>query len=201
MTSTKNLHLFRTPLRRVLVATATATLFGVVGATAVVANSSGPAGPPEQPRPFAVFAEHVPQPGWTLSEGVHPTGASVSWFHKMDPAMDWFAEYYGPAADPNDQPYVSVTGRTAALAPAPGAVRGEINGRAATWSGDSADLGDDTAVTIAWGRGYTLSLSSHGLSLDELRRVAGELRPATEAEWVAEGGVSGDCPPMSDTCG
>jgi hypothetical protein len=78
------------------------------------------------------------------------------------------------------------------------ASEGDINGRPATL-GVGAD-GKPAVVTIAFDERYTIMALSYALGLDDLHRVATQLAPATQAEWIAHGGKIVECLPTDPAC-
>ena len=163
----------------------------------------------DRPDPhYAVFPSGVPGPGWELSEAVRQLGSGRDVLGGL-PGVDWYAEFEGPAVDENTDAHVSLTGyvqslevrRTESVSSTARVTEGEINGRKAFWSVEPEDPESGSTVTWEVTPDYTLELFGTGISLDELITMARSVRDATEAEWVAAGGVLSDCAPGEDCPG
>lgn len=154
---------------------------------------------------YAVFPSRVPDTGWELSEAVRQRGGGRDVLGGL-PGVDWYAEFEGPAVDANTDAHLSLTGyvqsleerRTESVSSTARVTEGEINGRKAFWSVEPEDPESGASVTWEVTPDYTLELFGIGVGLDELLAMARTVKDATEAEWVAAGGVLSDCGPGED---
>lgn len=166
-------------------------------------RNSDSASSAELPDPhYAVFPSGVPGSGWELSEAVRQLGSARDVLGGL-PGVDWYAEFEGPAVDGNTDAHLSLTGyaqsleerRSESVSSTARVTEGEINGRTAFWSVEPEDPESGGTVTWEVTPDYTLELFGTGIGLDELLAMARTVRDATEAEWVAAGGVLSDCAP------
>ena len=172
------------------------------GGAAVGNSASG-----ELPDPhYAVFPERVPATGWQLSEAVRQLGSDRDAVLGGLPGVDWYAEFEGPPVDGTRNAYLSLTGyaqsleerKAESVSSTADVTEGEINGRRAFWSVEPED--PDSGATVTWEvtPDYTLELFATGVDLEDLLAMARTVKDATEAEWVAAGGVLSDCPVPED---
>jgi hypothetical protein len=142
--------------------------------------------------------------GWELREAVNL--AAPGPLAADEPSLDWYAEYERlvPIAGGEEGHDVRLSGHTAGLAEHRSELRGfdategDINGRSALW-GVGAD-GKPAVVTIAFDERYTIMALSYALELDDLRRVATQLLPTSQNEWIAHGGKILECLPTDPAC-
>lgn len=157
---------------------------------------------------YVVFPGDVPATGWKLSEAhKSDTDNRTSQLGEL-PGVDWYAEFEQPDTESEDVPYLSLTGYTQPLEQLRAAIpqtaqlsEGDIAGHHAFWGSDPADPEVGSFVTMDFGDGYSIELFATYVELDDLLTWAGSLRPASEAEWVAAGGVVATCTPLQDECG
>lgn len=170
-------------------------------------GNSGSVASADLPDPhYAVFPSGVPGPGWELTEASRQLGAGRDVLGGL-PGVDWYAEFDGPAVDGNTDAHVSLTGyaqsleerRSESVSSTAQVTEGEINGRKAFWSVEPEDPESGATVTWEVTPDYTLELFGTGIDLEELLTMARTVQDATEAEWVAAGGVLSDCAP-GDEC-
>lgn len=143
--------------------------------------------------------------GWQLRQAVRSLAGGGP-LEVVEPSLDWWAEYERlvPIAGGREGQDVRLSGHTLALAEHRNELtgvdltEGELDGRPTLWG--TSPEGKPAVVTIALDERYTIMVLSYALALDELRRVAAELAPATEAEWIAHGGQIVDCLPTDPAC-
>lgn len=169
--------------------------------------SGSVAAAPAPPSQFALFPGNTPAAGWQLSEAVKLTNTGQGTTLGSLPGVDWYAEFDGPDGDGDIEPYISLTAyteplatRRATLSETADVTDGEIEGRKAFWSSDPQNPDDGAIVTIAFDENYSIEVFATAVDLDELVEIAKTVRPATEAEWEAAGGVVADCQDVADTC-
>ncbi len=161
----------------------------------------------ERPDPhYAVFPSGLPGTGWELVEAVRQPGSERDVLGGL-PGVDWYAEFEGPEVGDTDA-YLSLTGyaqsleerRAESVSSTASVQEGDINGRKAFWSVEPED--PDSGATVTWeiNPDYTLELFATGVGLDDLLTMARSVKDATEAEWVAAGGVLSDCSDGAAEC-
>ncbi len=156
---------------------------------------------------YVLFPGSVPAPGWELSQAQRSVDEDRESELGALPGVDWYAEFEQLDTDAEDIPYLSVTGYTesldqlrATISPTGQLSEGDIAGRRAFWGSDPADPGVGSFVTMDFGDGYSIELFGTFVPLEDLLTWAGSLRPASEAEWVAAGGVVAECTPLQEEC-
>jgi hypothetical protein len=170
---------------------------------AAALGNSGSVASADLPDPhYAVFPSGVPGTGWELAEAIRQLGGGRDVLGGL-PGVDWYAEFEGPELDGNTDAHLSLTGYAQSLeerqaesvSSTARVTEGEINGRKAFWSVEPEDPESGATVTWEVTPDYTLELFGTGIGLDELLAMARTVKDATEAEWVAAGGVLSDCAP------
>lgn len=157
---------------------------------------------------YAVFPSAMPGAGWELSEAVRQLGTDRDAVLGGLPGVDWYAEFEGPEVGGNTNAYLSLTGyaqsleerKAESVSSTAQVTEGDINGHRAFWSVEPED--PDSGATVTWEitPDYSLELFATGVALDDLLAMARTVKDATEAEWVAAGGVLGDCAPAETGC-
>ena len=147
-------------------------------------------------------------PDWRLKEALDYR-AGLGPLGKMDPDLDWYAEYDGRRIDHGGGsftvPAVNVSGHTAGLDERReqlGALGfdgrpAEIRGRRALFA--PAARGNPSLIVIELGPGYSVTLLSYDEVVD-VRDVAALLVPVDEQAWVAAGGQMIHCAPFEPGC-
>lgn len=142
--------------------------------------------------------------GWELREAVKSLAGEGS--RTLEPSRDWWAEYERlvPVDGGREGQDVRVSGHDVSLVEHRNelqgvvAQEGEVNGRPALLA--VGPEGQPAIVTIAFAERYTIMVLSYALPLEELRRVATQLVPADEIEWMAHGGEIIECLPTDPRC-
>ncbi len=152
-------------------------------AAAAPAPSAGPG------QTYAVFVADVPASGWVIGTVARAEDPATKDLLDEIEGVTWSAEYENPRDQSGSAPYLKVSGIERPLADiafSEGAVEnyGQIAGRPARWGTDPADPEGGTFVMIALSPQDTVLLEAFEVSDDELRRFAGDLRPATAREWL-----------------
>jgi len=155
-------------------------------------------GPTAAGAAYLVFPSKVPADNWKITDAARKDDpATVDDLDEI-PGLQWSAEYQdGTVADDDSAPYVDVSGFNANFAdvvndaggdPADKAQKtsGDINGHQAIWGTLSGqDAGDtDTFVVFEVAPGQAVELEGANLSVDDLKKYAGMLTPASEQDWV-----------------
>lgn len=160
-------------------------------AASVPAESPAPGLPTPSTEPgqtYAVFVTGVPGPGWVIGTAARADDPATRDLLDEVEGIAWSAEYENLRDPSGRPPYLKVSGIARPLAEigvSDSALEnsGPIAGRPARWGTDPADPEGSTFVMIALTPQDTVLLEAFDLTVDELRRFASELRPATAEEW------------------
>lgn len=174
------------------------------GAAALGDSASGDLPDPH----YAMFPSAVPGTGWELAEAVRQLGSDRDAVLGGLPGVDWYAEFEGPEGEGSTNPYLSLTGyaqslearRTESVSSTAQVTEGEINGHPAFWTVEPEDPESGATVTWEIRPDYSIEVFATGVDLEDLLAMARTVKDATEAEWVAAGGVLSDCTPGEGDC-
>jgi len=128
--------------------------------------------------------------GWTLREASNPT-ANDAISSRAEPTLDWSSKYE-LAPDPNNPQSVRLSGHNVSIAVLEATLVGfQLRTEAVTGADARVGAGPDgpRVVLLPVSPTYTIMALSYELDDDELVAWAKDLKPATETEWVARGGV------------
>lgn len=141
---------------------------------------------------------------WELREAVKSLAGEGP--RTLEPSRDWWAEYERllPVDGGHQGQDLRISGHNVSLVEHRNELRGfdaqegDVNGRPALLA--VGPEGQPAIVTMAFAERYTIMVLSHALPLDELRRVATQIVPADEIEWMAHGGEIVECLPTDPRC-
>lgn len=139
---------------------------------------------------YVVFPDGVPADGWSVTAAARRTDPETVDLLDDVPGLEWSADYEDLRHEFERGPYIKVAEYKRALGDMDSAdlavkIVGTIAGRPAYWGTDPADPDAETFVVFALSPDRSVELTAVNVAVDDLRRYAAALTPATADAWVA----------------
>ena len=139
---------------------------------------------------YLMFPAGVPADGWSVTAAARRTDPESVDLLDDVPDVEWSADYEDLRHEFERGPSIKVSEYKRALGDMGSAdlavkIVGTIAGRPAYWGTDPADPDAETFVVFALSPLRSVELTAVNVAVDDLRRYAAALTPATADAWVA----------------